>query len=199
MKAIRLAVGMQVNGSVYLGECIAVNAPTDMEALFSSLILHKDQNKLEKFFLENNDADPCLFNWVGVWASPTKIGSFKNIENLMRHFTGDYHNGVVTLIFMEGEWKIYSRVEEHLTDGFVSLHEELAQFYTQKYPTELIENIFKHEDFPLIIDSIENFGDTDVVQLSTLYFDHPAHLSYEDNYHMDAVEYDDCLECIHEE
>lgn len=189
MKAIRLLLGAVIEQKLYIGVSKGIHPVTDMETFFGSIALHQDPTEIENFFLEKPKANINMFSSLGVWGSPVAIKTFQNTERLLQHFEGDFHDGVIALIHMDGEWKIHSRVAEQLTDGFVPLHGEIKRCYEKNgYPNELIDNIFEHTGYPLVIDRVESDSVNDTVCLNTLYFDHPQHLTYEDNYIMDAVE-----------
>ena len=189
MKEIRLLMGAVIEKRLYIGVSKGMHPVTDMETFFASIALHKDPTEIENFFLEKPKANINMFSSLCVWESPVGIKTFKNTEGLLRHFEGDFHDGVIALVYSDGEWEIHSRVAEQLTNGFVPLHGEIKRCYEKNgYPDELIDNIFQHAGYPLVIDRVESDSDIDTVCLNTLYFDHPQHLTYEDNFIMNAVE-----------
>lgn len=171
MQEIRLCVAAKIRDKVLVGECASIEAPTSMLDFYAQISLTTDQYEIQKFFLRDKKATLCLFNSIGVYASPCNILEFTE-PRLMSRFQSEFHVGSVILMFADQEWKIFSRVPNFETAGFVSLHEEIKRCYKSKTVGEnCIEKLFADNDFPWVIEDIRD----DRIFAKPLYFNDPLH------------------------
>jgi len=150
MSEIKLAIGcVAASGMLHVGQCNMIKSIHSLNELFAELSLTSNEADIHAYF-ERPMSNPTIFTTLGVCASPSVIRE-KVLVGMVNYWNRSCDTDAVMLVFKDKAWQIMSRVEGHLTDGLVPLHEFLYQFYkTQGLTEHQLERLNLNSNSPFV-------------------------------------------------
>lgn len=163
--------------------CEPMRSTISLEDILFDLSLYRDSDKLTRFLSESNNKAFSVFIENTEFKNPNPEKSFfmNSAEDLA---TALSPSCTVALLFVEGEWKACSTVNELKTDGFIDLSEFLIRIY-EFYgysPMHIHENIVYDTECPLVVTSVETHGEDEIAFLRPLFADQPESIIYETSF-----------------
>jgi len=163
--------------------CDPVRSSVSLEDILFDLSLYRDGDKLTHLLSESDNKAFSIFVENTEFKNPNPEKSFimNNADDLATTLSPSC---TVALLFVEGEWKACSTVEEVKTDGFIDIADFLKRIYEVSgySPMDINENIVYDSEYPLVVTSVESHGEEDIAYLRPLYADQPESIHYETNF-----------------
>lgn len=183
---IQLLLAVQQGDRFLFNTCTPVRPCVNAEDTLFDLLLHHDHEQLLALMLGKEDSRSIFignFNYQDPDASKTMVvNSLECIEAMVT-------TGIIALAFTNGEWKLFSKVEDCITEGFLSLNYFLKKVFAdeQKYPEDVVDHLMQFPEYPLIVNLVEEYENHDLLQFRPLFAEHPAQLAFEDNMVLESV------------